>query len=319
MPIRRLRHLAVLLGLALVLAQAAPPDAAAAACGATVTVEAGDTLAEIAIRCGTSADDLAEANPALADPDMLDAGAMLWLPQSDVQPRLQLVQQQPLPLAADSYVVQPGDTLASIARDAGLPAAAIAAMNPHLDPRYLAPGDILRLGGVRIAKPRASLEVKPARGAPGTLVTLTAAGFPGKARLRVLAGPDSATLRSIHTMKADKRGRARVTVRIPEWARSGAFLFAVETTDRATRTKPQSFRITAAQPAENRLEVTGTLTNQGIECQALRGDDGRLYTLLGDLDGFVSGDRVQVEGVRVAQSYCMQGTTLRLRRIRDAE
>ena len=29
------------------------------------------------------------------------------------------------------------------------------------------------------------------------------------------------------------------------------------------------------------ISVVGRLTSEGVECQALRGDDGQLYTLLG--------------------------------------
>lgn len=58
------------------------------------------------------------------------------------------------------------------------------------------------------------------------------------------------------------------------------------------------------------LTVTGALTEEGVECQALRGDDGDLYTLTGDLEGFGPGDRVRVVGRPARFSFCMQGTTL---------
>jgi hypothetical protein len=64
------------------------------------------------------------------------------------------------------------------------------------------------------------------------------------------------------------------------------------------------------QPERGTITVTGALTSEGVECQALRGDDGQLYTLAGDLHGFRTGDRVRVTG-RVAEvSTCMQGTTI---------
>jgi hypothetical protein len=64
--------------------------------------------------------------------------------------------------------------------------------------------------------------------------------------------------------------------------------------------------------------VTGTLTREGAECQAMRGDDGTLYTLAGDFRGFRPGDRVRVEGRIAEVSICMQGTTIDVRRIEDA-
>lgn len=70
-----------------------------------------------------------------------------------------------------------------------------------------------------------------------------------------------------------------------------------------------------APPAEVAVKVQGQLTTEGVECQALRADDGTLYTLLGDLKGFKAGDAVVVDGTPVQISFCMQGTTLQIRSI----
>jgi Protein of unknown function (DUF5818) len=58
--------------------------------------------------------------------------------------------------------------------------------------------------------------------------------------------------------------------------------------------------------------VKGRLTEEGIECPALRTDEGNLFTLIGDLGDFHSGDDVFVCGTVSAQSICMQGTTINL-------
>jgi len=47
-----------------------------------------------------------------------------------------------------------------------------------------------------------------------------------------------------------------------------------------------------------------------VECQAFHGDDGELYTLVGDLKGFQNGDAVVVCGTVAGISFCMQGTTI---------
>lgn len=65
------------------------------------------------------------------------------------------------------------------------------------------------------------------------------------------------------------------------------------------------------------INVRGTLTNEGVECQALRGDDGELYTLTGDLSGFEEGDRVKVRGTVAEISTCQQGTTIEVQSIKD--
>jgi hypothetical protein len=63
------------------------------------------------------------------------------------------------------------------------------------------------------------------------------------------------------------------------------------------------------------IRVTGVITDDGVECTALRGDDGRLYTLAGGAGGFKSGDRVRVIGKVAEMSFCMLGTTIEVRRI----
>jgi hypothetical protein len=54
----------------------------------------------------------------------------------------------------------------------------------------------------------------------------------------------------------------------------------------------------------------GQLTDEGVECQAFRSDDGELFTLVGGLDGYKDGDKVVVCGTIAEISFCMQGTTL---------
>ena len=65
-----------------------------------------------------------------------------------------------------------------------------------------------------------------------------------------------------------------------------------------------------ASPGEGEICVKGVLTDEGVECQGLRGDDGKLYTLMGDKKTFKPGDRVCVIGKTAEVSYCMQGVTL---------
>lgn len=56
--------------------------------------------------------------------------------------------------------------------------------------------------------------------------------------------------------------------------------------------------------------LKGTLTDEGVECQAFRSTEGELYTLMGDLNGFQNGDEVVVCGTIAGVSFCMQGTTI---------
>lgn len=72
--------------------------------------------------------------------------------------------------------------------------------------------------------------------------------------------------------------------------------------------------------AKDAVRVTGTLTDEGVECPALRGDDGTLYTLnRGATSGFQVGDRVTVVGKVAELSFCGQGTTLDVQSIKAAK
>jgi hypothetical protein len=67
------------------------------------------------------------------------------------------------------------------------------------------------------------------------------------------------------------------------------------------------------------ISIRGTLTAEGVECQALRGSDGKLYTLTGNLHGLTVGDKVRVTGSVAEVSTCQQGTTLAVEQIRLAD
>lgn len=63
------------------------------------------------------------------------------------------------------------------------------------------------------------------------------------------------------------------------------------------------------------ITVEGRLTDEGVECQALRAKGGKLYTLAGRFPDFAAGDRVRVVGIPQQISICQQGTTLRVVKI----
>lgn len=63
------------------------------------------------------------------------------------------------------------------------------------------------------------------------------------------------------------------------------------------------------------VEIRGTLTDEGVECPAIRTEDGKLYTLVGDLHDARPGDRLLVKGARAEMSFCMQGITLVVQRV----
>ena len=59
------------------------------------------------------------------------------------------------------------------------------------------------------------------------------------------------------------------------------------------------------------VEITGCLTDEGVECPALRTKNNKLYTLTPrDLEGAQVGDLVTVTGTVAEISFCQQGTTI---------
>ncbi len=69
------------------------------------------------------------------------------------------------------------------------------------------------------------------------------------------------------------------------------------------------------------VTVTGTLTDAGVQCQALQGDDGVLYTFRRSqaVRQFQTGDRIKVTGTVAQVSICQQGTTIDAPKIEKAE
>ena len=66
------------------------------------------------------------------------------------------------------------------------------------------------------------------------------------------------------------------------------------------------------------LTIRGRLTDEGVECPAMRDAHGVLYTLAGSIGDFHAGDSVCVRGHRAEVSYCMQGITLTVEWVRPA-
>src|SRR5690606_21232975 len=162
-----------------------------------------------------------------------------------------------------------------------------------------------RVGVPGFEEPRpsrgANLVLSPASGEPGETVALTATGLPGHAPVTIAAGPAGSQPRALgEAATTSGGGRLATEGPVPDWADRGeTLLFVVETEDGRVRLVSEPFPVEASEPAETagpKVTVTGTLSREGAECQALRGDDGQLYTLSGDAGGFEPGDRVRVTG-----------------------
>jgi hypothetical protein len=206
------------------------------------------------------------------------------------------------------------ETIEDAARDAGRNASDFLADNPELNRDLIDLGKRIGLPGFEQAPPHAgpALLVEPPSAPAGATVTVTASGLPGVAPVRLSLGPTGdETL--LATPTTSERGTLSESLRLPDWVPPGTeLIFSVETEDGRLRLRSARFLVQAdgPQPGET-VTVTGTLSNEGVECQALRGDDGRLYTLAEPAaGGFGPGDRVTVAGVVAVMSGCMQGITI---------
>lgn len=104
----------------------------------THVVQAGENLRRIAAQYGTTVPAIVAAND-LRSPDVIYAGQRLRIPTDDVNPA------SPNP---DTYVVQSGDTLFSIARRFGVTQRALMQANGISDPTFIWAGQQLRILGV---------------------------------------------------------------------------------------------------------------------------------------------------------------------------
>lgn len=107
-------------------------------CGPTYTVQWGDTLSGISVKCGTTMQAIRTANPGLWN--WVFAGQTLIMPSGSYQPG-------PSAPSGRHYVVQWGDTLAKIAARYGTSVNAIVALNPQLAnrPSWIYAGEVITL------------------------------------------------------------------------------------------------------------------------------------------------------------------------------
>jgi len=101
-------------------------------CGPNTTpyvVRPGDTFFSIARQFGVSLDALVQANPQIPDPSQIRPGQIVCIPQVTC------------PTGTFAYIVQPGDTMFSIAQKFGVSLQALIDANPQIpDPSKLVPG-----------------------------------------------------------------------------------------------------------------------------------------------------------------------------------
>jgi hypothetical protein len=91
--------------------------------------------------------------------------------------------------------------------------------------------------------------------------------------------------------------------------RTAAIAISLAAMLQCTANQPPKKAMTSA--ANSTLTITGTVTRDGVECPAVRGDDGKLYTIVGaGREKLTPGVKVRITGTVAQVSTCMQGTTI---------
>ncbi|HUP46220.1 MAG TPA: DUF5818 domain-containing protein [Thermoanaerobaculia bacterium] len=143
---------------------------------------------------------------------------------------------------------------------------------------------------------------------PGDSITVTATGFPPNSEVVVGAGPPQSEYDVLRRVRTDRQGSVEATVAVPQYAAGQrALVFVVATPD--ARTKVVSDRVMIQ--SDSTVTITGTVTDEGVECPAVRTDDNQLYTIATrDRSRLQPGTRVRITGTVAEMSFCQQGTTI---------
>lgn len=201
----------------------ASPVKAQSACGSETTVAAGETLAEVAERCGVSLGELFDANPDLRSTEVA-AGTQIDVPGISGGSILDRTR---------DAIREAGREVEGAATRAGKSVSNYLSENPDLNRDILEFGERLGLPGLE-ASPEtgADLAVAPKAGKPGDMVLVQASGLRGDTEAIISAGPPNSKFQVLQRAKTNAAGRLEVRVEIPQWAATAQPLIFVVETDR---------------------------------------------------------------------------------------
>jgi hypothetical protein len=159
----------------------------------------------------------------------------------------------------------------------------------------------------------AEVTVGVATAAPGTELPIEATGFTPGTEVQIGLGMPDSDYDVVAQETVDGTGRLATAIEVPDWTMSGHPYVVV--VDAPGEARGVSDPFVVGQPGD-RVSVPGTLTDEGVECPAMRDRAGTLYTLVGTDLEWGPGTDVHVEGRIAEAAICMQGTTLEVESIR---
>lgn len=86
-----------------------------------------------------------------------------------------------------------------------------------------------------------------------------------------------------------------------------AILFLAAACNNQVVVEPTPNQPTQNEPTGQEASFSGQLIAGGAECQLFQADNGKQYTLTGNLAGFKEGDKVNIKGTLQEISFCQQG------------
>ncbi len=151
-------------------------------------------------------------------------------------------------------------------------------------------------------------QVAPMHGPPGTEVVIYTENLPIQAKVHLGVGATRTGFEALHEAEQAMWGEVSGTITIPEtapWDR--AVLLVAFDAIFAPIGLSEPFHVTRP---DGILQRTGRITDEGVECLAMRDGDDFLYTLIGEVGDLEPGDPVVLQARYVEMSVCNQGTTL---------
>ncbi len=216
------------------------------ACGDVVTVEAGDSLAQIAIRCGVPIPALLAANPAIDDPTQLATGQAIAIPSRGTPPGDPVT---PTPEATDA---EPEATDAEPeATDAEPEATDAEPEATDAEPE----GPIVTLSRTQ--------------GPAGTLVRLRSEGFTERTPIEVGFGPADAEYDILAQARTNGRGRFNRAFQIPLNAMPGQeYVFVIVPSETQAEVVSDAFTVAeGGQVVEPQVSVSPSAVPAGANVQ----------------------------------------------------
>ncbi len=200
-------------------------------CAERYVVEEGKSLHDVARRCDMALAQIIARNPQLGEPPAISTGTELELgamPETDAAGRM------------ETYKVEVGDTLHSVARKLNVSLVELMAANPNVDPGALSIGEELAVPGDR---PAATVSVIPESAAPGAMVGLRVRQLRPNDWVTIGVGPRASEWQALREAQASDDGELSTQIAVPDWASPGDRLVFIVDTDRGMAFKSAPFLV----------------------------------------------------------------------------